>query len=90
MFQLQGKLEHLLPPAAYHAADWHKRELETLFRKTWQVACLAEQVDKPGNRFARQIGGVPVVVVNQKGELTALSNVCRAPPFTDRARRIQP
>jgi phenylpropionate dioxygenase-like ring-hydroxylating dioxygenase large terminal subunit len=76
MFQLQGKLEHLLPPAAYHAADWHEREMETLFRKTWQVACLAEQVDKPGSRFARQIGGEPIVVVNQQGTLSALSNVC--------------
>ncbi|HUE16275.1 MAG TPA: aromatic ring-hydroxylating dioxygenase subunit alpha [Planctomycetaceae bacterium] len=76
MFQLQGKLDHLLPPAAYHAADWHERELEDLFRASWQLACLAEQVKKPGSRFALRIAGEPVVIVNQNGTVSALGNVC--------------
>jgi choline monooxygenase len=76
MFQSQGKLDHLLRPAAYHAADWHDRELQNLFRTSWQVACLGEQVEKPGSRFALKIAGEPIVVVNQNGTLSALGNVC--------------
>jgi phenylpropionate dioxygenase-like ring-hydroxylating dioxygenase large terminal subunit len=76
MFQLTGKLEHVLPPTAYFAADWYEREQERLFKASWQFACLAEQVEKPGSRFALKIGGEPVVIVNQKGTVSALGNVC--------------
>lgn len=76
MFKHQGKLDHLLPPGAYHAPDWHEREMHNLFRTSWQVACLADQVKQPGSRFALQVAGEPVVVVNHNGTLSALGNVC--------------
>jgi choline monooxygenase len=76
MFQHQGKLDHLLAPSAYHDAAWHQREFERVFRTSWQPACLAEEVKTHGSRFALTIAGEPIVVVNQKGTISALGNVC--------------
>lgn len=65
-----------MPPAAYFQPEWAERENRDLFRTSWQVACLDEEVREPGSRFALQIAGEPVVVVNQGGTLAALGNVC--------------
>jgi choline monooxygenase len=76
MFQHQGKLDHLLAPSAYHDAAWHQREVERVFRTSWQPVCLAEEVKTHGSRFALTIAGEPIVVVNQNGTISALGNVC--------------
>lgn len=76
MFQLSGKLDHLLPPRAYYDPQWYREEIDAVFRPNWQFVCLSEEVSKPGSRFAKDILGTPVVVVNQAGKLSALSNVC--------------
>jgi choline monooxygenase len=76
MFQHQGQLEHRLPPGAYFRPEWAERENQNLFRNSWQVACLYEEIREPGSRFALRIAGEPVVVVNQAGTLSAFGNVC--------------
>lgn len=76
MFHFSGKLDHLLEPRAYYDPAWYEREQAAIFRPGWNLLCLADEVAKPGDRFAGSVGGVAVVVVNDDGELKAFSNVC--------------
>jgi phenylpropionate dioxygenase-like ring-hydroxylating dioxygenase large terminal subunit len=64
--------------------DWYsdpavlRLERERIFRRTWQYAGRADQVDDAGAFFTCDLGGVPVVVVRgDDGELRAFLNVCR-------------
>lgn len=53
-------------------------EKERIFRRTWQFAGYAHQVSKPGDYFACDIAGEPLLIVRgAEGTLRALSNVCR-------------
>lgn len=76
MFHFAGKLEHLLAPANYFQPEWHEREVAEVFRRSWNFFCLASDVAAPGDRFAAEVYGVPVVVFNRGGELFAVRNVC--------------
>lgn len=67
MFVHSGKLDHLLEPRTYHDATWFHREQETIFRRGWNFFCLANDLRQPGDRYARQVCGTPVVVVNSLG-----------------------
>jgi choline monooxygenase len=76
MFEFQGKLEHLLVPQAYFSPDWFDRERSFIFHRSWMFFCLADQLAKPDDRFARDFYGMPVVAWNHNGTLYALRNVC--------------
>ncbi len=95
MFVHSGKLDHLLSPSAYHASDWFGRERTAIFSRSWQFFCLATQLSQNGDRFATEVAGEPVVVVNREGELFALQNICAhrhsqiAPDGCSHADRLQ-
>lgn len=76
MFHFSGKLDHLLEPRDYHDPARYEAELDAVFRRSWNLLCLADDVAKPGDRYAGQVAGRPVVVVNDAGSLKAFSNVC--------------
>jgi choline monooxygenase len=76
MFQHSGHLKHLLPPHAYFSPEWYEQEQTTVFRSLWNFACLASQVARDGDQLATRVAGVPVVIVNRKGKLSALQNIC--------------
>jgi choline monooxygenase len=76
MFVFQGKLDHLLPTLAYHDPNWFERERREIFANSWNCIGLARDVAKPGDRFACEVAGVPMVVWNHEGKLRAMSNVC--------------
>lgn len=53
-------------------------ERERIFARTWQPAGYLGDVAEPGQYFACEIAGEPIVVARAKdGELRAFSNVCR-------------
>src|SRR5215471_14425575 len=76
MFTRQGQLEHVLPPAAYHDEAFFRREREALFAPAWHPVCLAAEVARPGDYFAAEAGGKPVLVHNVEGSVRAFVNVC--------------
>lgn len=76
MFVHSGQLDHVLEPRAYFDEAWFEREQRSLFGRNWNFFCLADDVARPGDRFAREICGIPVVVQNDQGTLHALKNVC--------------
>ena len=76
MFHFTGKLEHLLQPTDYYDPAVFDAERRSVFAKTWSPLCLVDEVSKNGDRYAGQIAGQQVVVINHQGVLSAFSNVC--------------
>ncbi len=76
MFHYEGALPHLLSPRDYYDEAPYQREIEALFRPSWRLLGLLEDVPRPGDYLARDVLGVPVLLRNLDGELHAYKNVC--------------
>ncbi len=86
-------MNHILPPrsAVLEALDrgeslpawWYTdpavmdRELERIFRRSWQYVGPAAKLTHVGDYLTGQAGGIPVVVVRNPGGLAGFVNVCR-------------
>src|ERR1700737_3956141 len=58
--------------------DFLRLEREKIFACTWQPVGYATSVAQPGDYFACEIMGEPIVIARAKdGQLRAFSNVCR-------------
>lgn len=78
------QFEPNLARAATLPAEWYvdpaflEAEKEAIFWRTWQVVGQAEDVRRPGDFFAAEVAGEPVVVTRtEAGDLRAFVNVCR-------------
>jgi choline monooxygenase len=67
------------PPASWYTTGaFDQLERTAVFRRTWQLACRADQVQNPGDYVAGLSFGLAWVVVRgEDGVLRALANVCR-------------
>lgn len=67
------------PPVSWYVApELDRLEREAVFRRTWQVACRAEEVAQPGAYVAgRSFGLSWVVVRGEDGVVRAFANSCR-------------
>jgi choline monooxygenase len=67
-----------LPWSWYSDPEIFRREVQRIFRGTWQYAGHVGQVFEPGTYLTLQAGAVPLVVTRDgDGELNAFVNVCR-------------
>ncbi|MGH9334481.1 MAG: aromatic ring-hydroxylating oxygenase subunit alpha [Vicinamibacteria bacterium] len=58
--------------------DFLEREREKVFGRTWQWVGRSSDVSRPGDYFASELAGEPVVVTrDEDGELRGFFNVCR-------------
>ncbi len=76
MFVHSHSLEHILPTEAYYSLDWFSKEQDCIFRPQWTFFCTVDDVRHDGDRFAGEVQGHPVVVINRNDKLHALRNVC--------------
>jgi choline monooxygenase len=67
------------PPASWYVEPaFEALERDAVFRRTWQLACRAEQVAAPGAFVAGRTAGLPWVVIRgDDGTLRAFANTCR-------------
>ena len=66
-----------LPNRAFRDDALFERELDTVWHNDWVFATSADALPKPGDQLPLTIGRQPVLLLrNQAGELTALSNLC--------------
>jgi phenylpropionate dioxygenase-like ring-hydroxylating dioxygenase large terminal subunit len=66
-----------VPRDVYRDRDVHDAELRLIFDRTWQFACIANEVSAPGDYLNVTIGDQPVVVVRGKDlALRAFINAC--------------
>jgi choline monooxygenase len=67
-----------LPPVAYTSEEFYQREVERIFLKQWNFMGRADLIPNPGDYFAVELVGVPIIVVrDQSGEARAFANHCR-------------
>ena len=67
-----------LPGIFYSDPAWMQFELEELFARDWFCVGRVEEVSKPGDYFAFDHIGEPILIVHGRdGVLRALANVCR-------------
>lgn len=79
-----------LAPAAYTRPDYYQAELQHIVGPGWQCLAPAGLVREPGDLIAREIAGVPVIIVRGKdGTLNGFYNICahRAGPLATCDRR---
>jgi phenylpropionate dioxygenase-like ring-hydroxylating dioxygenase large terminal subunit len=61
----------------YFDQAWHDREMETVWRKRWQMAARVEELQKPGDHVVYEIGDESLIVVRtESNEIRAFVNVC--------------
>lgn len=66
-----------LPPELYTRADVYAMELKQIIGPNWQVIAPESLVQAPGDVIAREIAGVPVMVVrSSSGDLNGFYNIC--------------
>ncbi|MDT2005790.1 aromatic ring-hydroxylating dioxygenase subunit alpha [Rhodococcus opacus] len=61
----------------YISREWHEREREKIWKKTWQLACREEQIPEVGDHFVYEIAGFSYLVVRSApDEIRAYPNAC--------------
>ena len=66
-----------LPARWYTDPSITARELEQIFRKTWNYIGPAKELSRLGDYITGNVGEVPVVVIRNKAGLAGFINVCR-------------
>jgi phenylpropionate dioxygenase-like ring-hydroxylating dioxygenase large terminal subunit len=65
------------PAAAYVSDEFHRFELEAVWFREWISVGRVEEIPEKGDFFKVNVGGEPILVVNGKSGLSAMSAVCR-------------
>lgn len=61
----------------YLTAEFHRREVEKVWKKSWQFACRVEDVPEPGDFSVYDVADVSLIVVRgTDGEIRAFHNAC--------------
>jgi phenylpropionate dioxygenase-like ring-hydroxylating dioxygenase large terminal subunit len=61
----------------YFSKEWHDREVEKVWKKTWQVACREEDLPEPGDYIVYDIVHDSVLLTRlQDGSIVAYINAC--------------
>jgi len=61
----------------YWSYDWHRLEVEHVWKKVWQVACRVEEIPEPGDYVVYDIVDDSVIVVRtESGDIIAHTNSC--------------
>lgn len=69
--------DYLVTPDRYYEPGYAKREMDHMWSRVWQLACLEGEVENVGDYVEYQIGPWSVLVVREsQGSLKAYHNVC--------------
>jgi len=67
-----------LPPWCYTSQAFYDREVEAIFRKTWNFLGREDEIPDHGDYMTFDLFGEPVMVVRDKdGTVRAFANICR-------------
>jgi phenylpropionate dioxygenase-like ring-hydroxylating dioxygenase large terminal subunit len=66
-----------VPVARYTSPEFHRLEVETIWKRAWQVACREEDIPETGDHLNYDIAGIGVLVVRSAPDtIKAFRNVC--------------
>lgn len=66
-----------VPVSRFTSKEWHAREVEKMWRRTWQMACRENDIPLVGDQLVYDIAGISVVVVRGEERIRAFRNFCR-------------
>lgn len=67
-----------LPPWCYTSQEFYEREVERMFRKTWNFLGRADEIPNPGDYMTFELCGEPLIVLRDRdGSIRAYANTCR-------------
>jgi phenylpropionate dioxygenase-like ring-hydroxylating dioxygenase large terminal subunit len=66
----------LFAPSDYSDAETFVSEQKTVFARSWNVVAAEKDLARHGAQLGVEVGGLPVVVRNERGTLRAFRNVC--------------
>jgi phenylpropionate dioxygenase-like ring-hydroxylating dioxygenase large terminal subunit len=67
-----------MPPSVYTDPQFLKSELDDVFSRDWVCVGRASALSRVGDYLAFELAGEPILVLrDEKGQLRAMSNVCR-------------
>lgn len=69
-------MQPLIVPSAYSSSEVYRLEERMLFRRHWQFAAFAYELQNENDFVTRDIGGKAVFVQRIGGELKCFENVC--------------
>ncbi|OBK22832.1 (2Fe-2S)-binding protein [Mycobacterium asiaticum] len=68
----------LVPAERYYSAEFAALEIDRMWPKVWQIACMVDHVAEAGDYFEYRCGPYGVLIVRgDDGVLRAFQNVCR-------------
>lgn len=66
-----------IPPERYLSADFHRQEVEKVWKRSWQVVCREEEIPKLGDHFVYDVATLSFLVVRTgERQFKAYHNVC--------------
>jgi choline monooxygenase len=67
-----------MPAFTYTSPEFYRREVERIWRKTWNFIGSADQIRNNGDYFTLNFAGVPTIVLrDHDGKIRAFANTCR-------------
>jgi nitrite reductase/ring-hydroxylating ferredoxin subunit len=82
VFRIQSPLRDdgpvRVPASRYTTAEFHRLEVEKIWKKAWQMACREEDIPEVGDHVVYDIVGISVLVTRSAPDtISAHHNVCR-------------
>jgi len=66
-----------IPPERYTAYDFHRQEVEQIWKRSWQMVCREEEIPGVGDHFVYNVAGLSFLVVRVSVDrFQAYWNVC--------------
>ena len=66
-----------VPVRRYTDPEYHRLEVERVWKRVWQMACREEDIPEVGDHVNYEIAGMDVIIVrNEGGVIKAFRNVC--------------
>ena len=66
-----------IPPERYTSYDFHRREVDKIWKRSWQVVCREEEIPGVGDHFVYDVAGLSFLVVRvEPRRFKAYWNVC--------------
>jgi choline monooxygenase len=67
-----------MPAWCYTSPEFYRREVERIWKRTWNFVGSADQIANPGDYFTLTFVGIPLIILRDgKGALRAFANSCR-------------
>lgn len=76
MYIHQSRLPHVLKPNLYVCPDHYQKELDLIFRSSWQVVASLSDLPRNGDFVTRELLGTPIIIRNFGGTIRTFLNVC--------------